>query len=71
MPPALKKHHSVFHVSFLKKATPISPSLGSVPERPLFPGLYFMIVNNYKTIIVSHDSLNPTHPITVAKAKPQ
>ena len=40
-------------------------------EKPLFPGLYLIIVNNYKTIIVPNNSLNPAHPIAVAQAKPQ
>ena len=40
-------------------------------ERPLFPGLYLTIIYNYKTIIVSINSLNPAHPIAVAQAKPQ
>ena len=40
-------------------------------ERPLFPGLYLIIVNNYKTIIVPNNSLNPAYPIAVAQAKPQ
>ena len=40
-------------------------------ERPLFPGLYLIIVNNNKTIIVPNNSLNPKHPIAVAQVKPQ
>ena len=40
-------------------------------ERPLFPGVYLIIVKNYKTIIVANISLNPAHPIAVAQAKPQ
>ena len=40
-------------------------------EKPLFPGLYLIIVNNYKRIIVLNDSLNPAQPIVVAQAKPQ
>ena len=41
------------------------------PERPFIPGLYLIIVNNYKGIIVLNDILNPAHPIVVAQAKPQ
>ena len=40
-------------------------------ERPLTPGLYLIIVNNYKTIIIPNDSSDPAHPILVAQAKPQ
>ena len=40
-------------------------------EKPLIPGLYLIIVNNYKIIIIPKDSLNPEHPIVVAQAKPQ
>ena len=40
-------------------------------ERPLFPGLYLIIIYNYKTIIVSNNSLNSAHPIAVAQVKPQ
>ena len=43
----------------------------SEPKRPLFPGLYLIIVNNYKSIIVPNYSLNPAHPITVVQAEPQ
>ena len=43
----------------------------SVGERPLFPGLYLIIVYNYKTITVPNNSLNPAHPIAVEQAKPQ
>ena len=39
-------------------------------ERPLIPGLYLRIVNNYKAIIVPNRSLNPAHPIAVTQAKP-
>ena len=38
-------------------------------ERPLITGIYLMIINNYKIIIVTNDSLNPTHPIVVAQVK--
>ena len=38
-------------------------------ERPLFLGLYLMIVHNYKTIIVLNKSLNPAYPIAVVQAK--
>ena len=48
-----------------------SSKLPKPDERPLFPGLYLIIVNNYKTIIVPNNSLNPAHPIAVAQAKPQ
>ena len=34
---------------------------------PLSPGLYLMIVNNHKRIIVPNDDLNSAHPIAVAK----
>ena len=40
-------------------------------KRPLFPGHFLRIVNNYKAIIVLNHSLNPAHPIVVAQAKPQ
>ena len=40
-------------------------------ERPLFPGLYLIIVNNYRRIMIPNDSLNPAHLIAVAQAKPQ
>ena len=43
----------------------------SIVERPLFPGLYLIIVNNYKAIIVPKNSLKPVHPIAVAQAKLQ
>ena len=33
--------------------------------RPLFPGLYLIIVNNYKAKIVPNHSLNLAHPIAV------
>ena len=39
--------------------------------RPLFPGLFLITVNSYKTRIVPNNNLNPAHPITVAQAKPQ
>ena len=48
--------------------------LSKVPkpdERPLFPGLYLIIVYNYKTITVLNNSLNPVYPIAVAQVKPQ
>ena len=40
-------------------------------EKSLIPGLYLIIVNNFKTIIILNGSLNPAHPIVVAQAKPQ
>ena len=40
-------------------------------EKPLFLDLCLIIVNNYKTIIMPNDSLNPAHLIVVAQAKPQ
>ena len=40
-------------------------------ERPLFPCLYLIIVNNYRRIMILNDSLNPTHPIVVAQVKVQ
>ena len=42
-----------------------------VHEKPLIPGLYLIIVNNYKTIIKLHNSLNPEHPIVAAHVKLQ
>ena len=39
-------------------------------ERPLFPGLYLTIINNYKAITVPNSILNPVHPIAVAQVKP-
>ena len=40
-------------------------------ERSLFPGLDLIIVKNYKTVIISHDSLKPAHPFAVAQEKLQ
>ena len=40
-------------------------------ERPLFPGLYLIIVNNYKAKFVSNHSMNPEYPIAVVQVKPQ
>ena len=40
-------------------------------ERPLIPGLYLLIVNDYKTMVMPNDSLNLAHPIVVAQAKLQ
>ena len=40
-------------------------------ERPLIPGFYLTIVNNYKRITVPNYSLNPAHPIVLVQAKPQ
>ena len=48
-----------------------SSRLPKPDERPLFPGLYLIIVNNYKAIIVPNHSLNPAHPIAVVQAKTQ
>ena len=48
--------------------TSLGPS--EEPERPLFPGLYLIIVKNYETIIVPIDSLNLAHPIAVVEVKP-
>ena len=39
-------------------------------EKTLSPGLYLIMVNNYKTIVIINDSSNPVHPIVVVKAKP-
>ena len=41
------------------------------PKKPLISGLYLMIVNNYKRVIIQNNSLNPGCPIVVAQAKPQ
>ena len=35
--------------------------------RPLISGDYLMIVNNYKKIIITNDSLNPEHPVVYNK----
>ena len=40
-------------------------------ERPLIPGLYLMIVKNYKRITIPNNSLNLAHPIVIAQLKPQ
>ena len=48
-----------------------SSKLPKPDEKPLFPGFYLIIVNNYKTVIVSNKSLNPAHPIAIAQAKLQ
>ena len=40
-------------------------------KRPLIPGFYLIIVNNYKTIIIPNDNSNPAYPIVAAQAKPQ
>ena len=39
--------------------------LPKLDERPLFLGLYLIIVNSIKTIIIPNSSLNPAHPIVV------
>ena len=46
-------------------------TLGWQPERPFFPGLYLIIVNSYKAIIIPNHSLNPAHSIAVGQAKLQ
>ena len=43
----------------------------TIGKRTLIPGLYLITVNNYKTIIVSNNNLNPAHPIAIEQAKPQ
>ena len=48
-----------------------SSKLPKPDKKPLFPGFYLIIVNNYKTIIVSNKSLNPAHPIAIVQAKLQ
>ena len=48
----------------------LSSKLLKPDERPLDPGLYLIIVNNYKTIIASNNSLSPEYPIAVAQMKP-
>ena len=40
-------------------------------RRPLNLGLYLIIVNNYKTMILPNNSSNLAHPIVVAQVKPQ
>ena len=45
--------------------------LPKTDEIPLIPGLYLMIVNKYKGIIIPNDILSPEHPIVVAQAKTQ
>ena len=40
-----------------------SSKLQKPDERPLFPGLYLIIVNNFKAITVPNGSLNPAYPI--------
>ena len=44
---------------------------GAECEKSLIPGLYLVIVNNYKTIIIPNDSLKLAHPIVVSQAKLQ
>ena len=39
-------------------------------KKLLIPGVFFIIVNSYKTIIISNDSSNLTHPIVIAQVKP-
>ena len=38
-------------------------------EKPLIPGLYLMIVNNYKIITIPSDSLNQVHLVVIVPAK--
>ena len=48
---------------------PINPPLCfefKIYERPLIPGLYLMLVNNCKIIMILNDSLNPAHPVVIA-----
>ena len=40
-------------------------------ERPFIPGLYLIIVNNDKRIIILYNSVNSIHPTVLAQAKPQ
>ena len=41
-------------------------------KRPLIPGVYLMIVNNYKTILtIQNDSLNPAHLVVIVQAESQ
>ena len=42
-----------------------------ITERPLIPGVYLIIVDNYKTVIIPNGSSDPLHPIVVAQAKLQ
>ena len=41
-----------------------------ISEKPLFSGINLMLVNNYKRIFLSNDSLSPAHPIVLEQAKP-
>ena len=38
-------------------------------ERPLIAGLYLVIVNNCKIMIMPNDSLNPAYLVVIAKQK--
>ena len=54
-----------------RKTTKVSIWILSNFERPLIPGLYLIIVNSFKAIIIVNDSLSTAHPIVIAQAKPQ
>ena len=61
----------VTQLSFNLSPKQKSSKLLKPDEKPLFPGFYLIIVNNYKAIIVPNHSLNPIHPIVVVQARPQ
>ena len=41
------------------------------PKIPFSYGIYLIVINNYITIIIPNDSLNPEHLIVVAQENPQ
>ena len=44
-------------------------TIGTMDERPLFFGLYFIVVNKYKTITIPNNSFNQEYHTVVAQAK--
>ena len=44
-------------------------TIGTMDERPLFFGLYLIVVNKYKTITIPSNSFNPEYHTVVAQAK--
>ena len=69
--------HEVHHVHALKLQENAVNKLKNPFCEPLqmkelyFFGLYLIILNNFKRIMIPSDSLNPIHPIAVVQAKPQ
>ena len=55
----------VIQLSFNLTPKKQSSNLLKPDERPLILGLYWMIVNNYKRIIIPNDSLYPEYCIVV------